>query len=359
MVMCVFGVISNVCMTILLTQPRLATTINRLLALVTLSDALLMCSYFVYVIHFRIPSSGACPVDMLTYGWVLFQLLHSNWSVYLRAFSLWLSVVMAGYRKRVLSKTEPHRQRKAPLAFLMALGVASAVFVGCIPIFLQNTIIRGPSAPENDTTCPKNHSPYYTLRPPEFALAHDHFLLKAAYWTNGLLLKLLPLSLLTYYLIRVVHLMYVQRQNRKRMATYSGCPQPARRISEAVHNGHSMVMPTTFVLVIILLTTVLCELPNAILSIMSGLSAPIFIRNTYIYDYMAEIMDLLSLFSCTSTSIFYFIMSQALRRSFRDTFCGRAWNIARLRSLIRDQPTEADGAANEITTLKERRDSTG
>lgn len=325
---CAFGVISNSCMILLLTQPRMRTTTNRLLASVTCADSLLMFSHLIYIIHFDLGPRNRCPIHLLTYGWVVFQLLHSNLSVYLRAFSLWISATMAGYRKTVLSRATPLRHEKRTLTLRMSVGVASAVLLVCTPIFLQNTVTQGPRAPENDSTCPRNHSPYYTLRHPKFVLWHDRLLLKVAYWINGLALKLLPCMVLTYYLIRVVFLMYKRHLKRQRSLFHNRpCPSGAgggraKKIGVSSNSGggnpNVTMMPTSAILVTILLTTVLCEMPNAILSVMSGLLPHAFLRSTYVY--LGEILDLLSLFSCTATSILYFTMSRSLRESFAKRF---------------------------------------
>lgn len=318
LVICIFGVISNTFMTLLLTRPRLGTTINRLLAVVTMSDGLLMFSHIIYMAHFDLGDNTGCPVDKLTYNWVLFQLLHSNWSVYLRAFSLWLSVAMAGYRKHVLSRTQPHQKEKPTFAIILAAIVAFAVFIICMPIFLQNTIVESPPVPENQSLCPKNHSRFYALRPAPYAMLQDQLLLKMAYWTNGILLKLLPCSFLTYYVVRVMLMMYARHRKRQRTLFQNRAPQAGQHVVES-GSIRSVMMPTSLILVTVLLTTVLCELPNAILSVMSGLLPHVFLRRTYVY--LGEMMDLLSLFSCASTSILYFIMSESLRKAFLDIFC--------------------------------------
>lgn len=94
------------------------------------------------------------------------------------------------------------------------------------------------------------------------------------------------------------------------------------RTSSDLNDATSDMMPTSAMLVTIFLTTVLCELPNAILSVMSSLLTFQFLRNTYVP--LGEVMDLLSLLSCISKSILYIVMSGALRKAFVDMFCCRA-----------------------------------
>lgn len=75
---------------------------------------------------------------------------------------------------------------------------------------------------------------------------------------------------------------------------------------------------TTKMLIAILITFILCELPSGTLAILSGIFGEVFF--THVYVNLGELMDILALFSCAVNFILYCSMSKQFRTTFKRLF---------------------------------------
>lgn len=103
---CCFGTIGNLCNILVLLQPKMISTVNVILTAVAACDSGLMISYLVYLCHFRLTQEPYC--RLMTYGWAVYTLFHANFSVTVRATSLWLTVIMAVVRREILKSPSPN-----------------------------------------------------------------------------------------------------------------------------------------------------------------------------------------------------------------------------------------------------------
>lgn len=309
-VLCTFGVFMNLCNVLVLTRSDMFSTINMMLTAIAVCDTATMFSYLVYLCHFHL-SSYECPLSRFTYGWAVYTVFHADLSVVLRACSLWLSVVMAALRSHILSRHQVlllHSRyiANARLGYKLIFSTTIAVFFMSIPVFVNHSVEPVKNTYPlfvNRSDCP---NVFYEVVYPSFAKQNDCLIMKLGFWTNGLLLKLIPCILLVLYLFKLIY--FVQRFLELRGV----------QLGERNEHGNGAALkPTTFILSLILLMTLICELPNALTSLFSGVNS--FAYGIFVYKALGDIFDLLALINCITSFVLYCTMSRLFRQTFVET----------------------------------------
>lgn len=319
MFLCCCSLLANAFNVAVLTRRSMTSTINHLLIAVAVCDSCLSVSYFIFVLHFKFIS--VCPASQLTYSWTLFALVHANMSIVFRASSLWLSVIIAGYRKTILYLNQPNAREKLSTAPLAATLTIFAVSFVASPIFLGNTIKEELSP--KDSECINDTLVFYQVVPSAKLYLYDCFLLKINHFINAVLLKFLPLCLLAYYLICVIK--FLIKRNKFRRHLFANNPHDVPvgcwrlvKLCRNTNPGARNLHPTTIILSSILLMTLFCELPNAITS-----SISIFLSSEFflvVYRNLGDLFDTLSLLNGLTTFIMYCTMSGSFRSTFVNLF---------------------------------------
>lgn len=318
-ILCSFGIFMNMCNVLVLTRSEMFSTINMILTAIVICDTTTMVTYLIYLFHFHF-TMYACPLNAFTHGWAIYTVFHANLSVVLRACSLWLSVVMAALRSHILS----HHQvlllqsryiANSKLGYKLIISTIVAVFCMSVPVFVNHTVepIMTNDFPKfgNNSHCPKM---FYEVVYPTFAKQNDCLIMKLGFWTNGLLLKLIPCILLALYLFKLIF--FVRRFIEVRQTKLGGRNDQANTAA---------LKPTTIILTAILLMTLVCELPNALASLFSGVES--FAYGILVYKSLGDIFDLLSLINCITSFILYCSMSKLFRSTFVDTINGLVRSI--------------------------------
>lgn len=313
-VLCTVGIVTNLCNVLVLTRSEMFSTVNMLLTAIAVCDTTTMFSYLIYLSHYRL-TFFTCPLSPFTKAWAFYTLFHANLSVALRACSLWLTVVMAALRSHILSRHQVLLLRSRYIANLqmgykLIFATLIAVFLMALPVFLNHTVeseLNYYPQYTNRSDCP---SILYDVTYPYYAQEQGCLIMKIGFWTNGLLLKLIPCFLLVYYLTKLIHFI---RQHMQISQSLFGERENACSLK-----------PTTFILTAILLMTLICELPNALASLFSGIES--FAYGLFVYRCLGDIFDLLSLINCITSFIMYCTMS----RLFRETFIGTMSNFLSL-----------------------------
>lgn len=321
-IICCTGLFANAVTVAVLTRPSMISVINNLLTAVAVCDSCLLISCLIFVLHYKFLSD--CPASNFTYRWTVFALVHANISVVLRATSLWLSVVVAGHRKTVLYLNQPHVAHEhsslAPCAVAVTVVAVSLV---ATPIFLSNSIHQ--EIAPIDSSCNNETIKFYRVVPSRLSYSYDCFLMKINNFINAFLFKLLPLCFLTYYLISIIVFICKRGEFHRRLLTAenNNNNQKVHRLCCWRISCHSTMHslsfhPTTVILSSILLMTIVCEMPNAITSVMSGVLSSEFYW--WVYRNLGDVFDLLSLFNGLTTFLMYCIMSSSFRTTFVSLF---------------------------------------
>lgn len=337
LVLCLFGLLANLLTATVLTRPTMATVVNKLLTVVAFCDSCLLSIYMVYLVHYKFLIKTICPANQMTFIWALFSLMHADASIVLRAISLWLSVIIAAYRKRLLYSYQPPRYiEDYSKVYKLVILTVCFVMAAAVPIFLGNNIVEE-VIPDTEV-CDNQTKTIYRVVSSNFLIDDEHsILLKANHFINAALFKLAPCVLLTYYLTLIINLLYKRGRLRQgllsrgygkeRYGTTTNVVATVCRISYS-SSRHRQFNPTTILLGAILTMTILCEFPNALASVLSGLLSEKFFSN--VYRNLGDVFDVLSLFNGLTTFIVYCSMS----RLFRLTFVGIFFNISSYRGII-------------------------
>ncbi|VDL66105.1 unnamed protein product [Nippostrongylus brasiliensis] len=134
----------------------------------------------------------------------------------------------------------------------------------------------------------------------------DCFLLKVAFWTNGILFKVVPCTLLTISIIALLKIIRDVSHRRKSLAQVMNKKRMPR--------DH-----TTPMLVAVLSIFLIAELPQGMLHVCNA----IYSNETFyqkIYLPLGDLMDLLSLLNSAVNFLIYCAMSRKFRSVFMQTF---------------------------------------
>uniref|UniRef100_A0AC34RSI7 G-protein coupled receptors family 1 profile domain-containing protein n=1 Tax=Panagrolaimus sp. JU765 TaxID=591449 RepID=A0AC34RSI7_9BILA len=102
-VICVFGLLTNLIHVIVLTRPQMRiTAVNSLMTAVAICDMGTMASYLVYIYNFVLMKPSNNCQNNFTYLWMAFLMIHMFMSICLHTTSLWLAVAMAFMRRMTL-----------------------------------------------------------------------------------------------------------------------------------------------------------------------------------------------------------------------------------------------------------------
>ena len=129
------------------------------------------------------------------------------------------------------------------------------------------------------------------------------------FWMYGVIIKTAPCFLLMILSTFLVRAMSKAKQRRARLL--NSISRVTNQDSEGEHNR------TTMMLVAVVLSFVITELPQGILAWVGGLSTTFF---KDIYIHVGDMMDILVLINSAFNFILYCIMSQQFRDTFKSLF---------------------------------------
>lgn len=298
LVVCTFGILTNIVNIIILTEKSMRTSINCILTGIAISDILTMTSYVPFAIHFYIDHTLDVTPEKYTFGWVMFLVFHINITTTTHTISIWLAVFLAILRYTfIISKGRgeriPNPQSTALIVCL--IYVLSSLFN--IPQYLINRVVVRSQNVSNETI--------YGLgdigigdsdsKPTTLALIN--------FWSYAIVGKLLPCVLITIFGGLLLHTLQ-ETKERTKILRSSSVEQRVRQHSR-----------TTRMLLAIIVLFLITELPQGILIVVSGIVDGFFLN---IYSLLGDSMDIIALVNNAINFLFYCTMSQHFRNSFVD-----------------------------------------
>lgn len=376
-ILCTFGLLTNILNFIVLTRPNMRTSINMVLAAVALCDAGTMCSYLIYVVHFYVVNRGVCLTEIYTYNWMVFILFHSLWSILLHSSSIWLAVLLAFMRLTVMRKAKlSHSFLKPGHVWRPMSYIYAPLAALCIPVIFTHSVVQielepcvsqpldngtmdllepgGPTL-ELGIRLPTAPAIGYTVLPSPAALTNDCLLLRAVLLINGLCFKLLPCLLLVFSIWRLLRtLAAAKKRNTRVLRRRSETGAQARNVTNA-GTAKYFSSRTTKMLLIILLIFLITELPQAFIATLSGFyPSDVYFK---IYPTVGDVLDLLSLLNSGVNFVLYCGMSSRFRSTFIDLFApsflrtGLRCSRSRFSVSDNDNPITLNGASGLRTGL--------
>ncbi|ETN78801.1 hypothetical protein NECAME_10135 [Necator americanus] len=257
--------------------------------------------------------------------WAYFLFAHSQSTVILHATSIWLTVLLAQIRVYTIKRATagPSEAITARATGGVALITLCVVALVNIPNFMTFEIVEIDA--ELWLPCLKNGGVLddVTMTVAELATnstqrssfgkifhvrasENDCELLKVAFWTNGILFKVVPCMLLTVSIIALLKIIKDVADRRKSLAQVMNKKRMPR--------DH-----TTPMLVAVLSIFLVAELPQGMLHVCNAIySNETFYKKIYIP--LGDLMDLLSLLNSAVNFLIYCAMSRKFRSVFIQTF---------------------------------------
>lgn len=322
--LCLAGTAMNAVTVVVLTRPSMLSPINAILCAVAICDILVMTSVLVFVYHFLISANLRCDVQDYDRIWAYFVFAHSQSTVILHATSIWLTVLLAQIRVYTIRRATagPAEAITARATGGIALVTLCVVALVNIPNFMTFEIVEidaelwlpclttgrddvvdtAIDLALNNSTQQGSFGKIFHVR----ASDQDCFLLKVAFWTNGILFKVVPCTLLTVSIIALLKIIRDVSQRRKSLAQVMNKKRMPR--------DH-----TTPMLVAVLSIFLVAELPQGMLHVCNA----IYSNETFyqkIYLPLGDLMDLLSLLNSAVNFLIYCAMSRKFRSVFVQTF---------------------------------------
>lgn len=297
LVVCLFGIITNVFNIIVLTRKHMNTPINRVLTWLAVSDILTMVSYVPFAWHFYCVSPSADTSKAKnSLAWMRFLLFYINFSATSHTVSIWLVVVLSVMRFSHIqspAKGNLTRIRRLIHARIYICVVYAGAVVLLIPNYISNKLY--PMKRQNDTI--------YVLEDLKLGTMCARPVVQANLWMYSILAKIVPCALMAIFgglLLRT--LQTTLRNQVRRLSSYS--------LNNHRPHDHSM---TTRMLLVVMVLFIFTELPQGILIILS-VSLKGFFDNVYLP--LGDLMDIIALVNNAINFVLYCVMSQEFRRTF-------------------------------------------
>lgn len=288
-VVCVFGVVANIFNIIVLTRKNMQSPTNVLLTGLAVSDGLTMAAYFPFALYFYVMEGKR------TIHSARFLLFYAIFSVLVHSVSIWLTVTLALFRyifirypRRGVILCSIHR---AKLAIVI---VSFAVIVVCLPTCLMYEVIPMTETSDQWVISIKRNS---TL---------DNIIEKTNFWSQAVLIKLVPCFMLTVLSIMLVKTMKDAEKRRKKLL------QKSHKTDDDSTRERKTNRTTRMLLAVVILF-LLTETPQGVLHILSGTIEGFF---DTVYYPLGDLLDILALINNGINFILYCTMS----KQFRDTF---------------------------------------
>ena len=302
---CIFGISTNIINIFVLTRRHMRTAINCILTCMAVSDLLTMVSYVPFAMHFYcIHPPELISEAKNSYQWASYLLFHINFSTTTHTISNWLGVSLAVIRYKQLTSPAKGlltRMRRLIRARVVGVIVFCATSVLMIPNYLSNKL----------ETFGSNSSVYFIANPmlevhPRKPIMMANMILYSVF------AKLLPCVLMAVYcglLLRTLNHPKFRRtwdNDRRRSSGYRWMQRPLRRSQ------------TTLMLLVIIVMFLLTELPQSILII---LSVPLdgFFESVYIP--LGDVMDIIALLTNAINFVLYCSMSLEFRNTLVKICC--------------------------------------
>ncbi|KAG8190891.1 hypothetical protein JTE90_010316 [Oedothorax gibbosus] len=300
---CIFGITANILNIIVLTRRKMISPTNAILTGIAVADMLVMLSYLPYTFHTYIRTEIS-DIERYSYGWTLFTLFHSLFTVVCHTISTWLTVTVAIWRFLFISFPQNASiwcsMFRAKWAIAMTY-VFSAIF--CIPIYLTFTVYVFKSTAGDIM---------YRVDFSEIASQHNRLLEKTNFWIFSVITKLVPCVALTGISLGLIKVLY-ERNKR-------------RQILKGSANNDKHHDRTTRMLLAVLLLFLFTEFPAGLLSLLSGILGSDF--HQHVYMNVGEVMDALAMINSAINFIIYCSMSQQFRNTFALMFFPRFFKTA-------------------------------
>ena len=304
LILCCFGVPTNIVNIIILTRKSMKSQINIILTGIAISDALTMLSYIPFALHFYIFHGVERTPEKYTYGWSLFLAVHACLSITVHTISIWLGVCMSCARYIYIKSMGVGRENLSlRMTCFVVLGVYVLTFFIYLPNYCYNEVLPDPCLDRDNTTVLHR----YGIKNLNLANGEASVMETINIWIFILLGKWIPCFLIIVFGGLLLHTLH---ESKKRTINLKGA-QTGARLKQ--HNR------TTTMLLAIICMYIIAEMPQTIMLVLC-FSIKDFFNN---YMLLADTIDILALLNNSTNFIMYCTMS----KQFRDLLCEYACTV--------------------------------
>ncbi|XP_025084279.1 LOW QUALITY PROTEIN: sex peptide receptor-like [Pomacea canaliculata] len=290
-VICVFGITTNVLNIVILTRGAMRTPINCILTAIAICCLITMSSYIPFALHFYIKSTLVPTSTKYSYGWTVYMAVHSNISVTTHVSSLWLAVFMAIMRYVYL-------QTKKCCNLQATCIISAMIGAGASLLMLPNYLMTGVREVQLENMT------LYKLNEPAIGSTNPSRLALTAFWLYAIGGKLIPCTLISVFIGLLLKKLHESAARRKRLFASANKSKKSQCGRTTRHQC------TTTMLLVIIVMYILTEVPQTFLIIMSAFSKQFFMN---VYMLLADTMDMIALINNAMNFVLYCAMSQQFR----------------------------------------------
>ncbi|XP_033724687.1 sex peptide receptor-like [Pecten maximus] len=332
LVVCLFGIPSNLINITVLTRRHMRTPINFILTWMAVSDLLTMMSYVPFAVHYYCSFSPyTVSKEKNSLPWMRFLLFHINFTATTHTVSIWLGVALAIFRyvhiQSPAKGSLTHMRRK--------IRARIVVFV----IYICSVLLLVPNFVSNKLVPLSENSSIYILEDFHLGTADVKPVVMINLLLYSVMAKFLPCVLITAYggiLLRTLrNTMIVKR----RMWTNNNLlPQKSYDTTK-----------TTYMLLVVIILFVVTELPQGILILLS-----LFLKGFFehVYIPLGDAMDIIALINNAINFLLYCTMSSDFRKTLVQMVC----QLRKRKPKTRELPIPAQNRVRIYQSLLHRMD---
>nr|AKQ63012.1 orphan G-protein coupled receptor 16 [Platynereis dumerilii] len=303
LVVCAYGIISNIFNILVLTRKNMWTTTNCILTGLAFSDLLTMMSYVPFALQFYVLHGLDASPQRNSHPWVLFFLFHVNFSVTTHTISTWLGVLLSVYRYTYirLSSDSSVKCSLAKTKIMVLLVYAYSMMV-LIPNYLSVEI----------RSYPMDNNTIYNLAGIDTNTTYGITITTINFWLHALVIKLIPCAMMSIFGFLLVFTMRSTHARSKRLRRQNTVVSTINKTRKKEHSR------TTRMLVVVIILFLITELPHGILALLCGLLPGFF---EAVYVPLGDVMDIVALINNAVNFTLYCSMSKQFRETFIRLFC--------------------------------------
>lgn len=333
-IVCVFGIVSNLLNIIVLTRKHMKSPTNFILTALAIADMLTMSTYPIMAIYLYIITSPQCETNNHSQGWMYFILFHNLFIVTCHNMAMWLTVALAVFRYIfVCQHTMAAVLCSMERARLTVIIVVTATVVTCVPNYFAYTVKDIGSYFKNSNVC-------YWIVPSELAEQNPMYG-QFVRWLFGVVIKILPCILMAFLSTLLIIAMQQAKKRRARLLN---------KVSRIVDHEHqsSEHNRTTLMLVGVVICFIITEVPQGVLAWISAVDQDFW---ETVYLHLGDLMDILVLVNSAVNFILYCIMSQQFRNTFKSLFVCNNLPFGLGRKVSKTNGTEYSMVKTETTQV--------
>lgn len=291
-VICIFGIMTNICNVVVLRDKKLVSSTNCLLTALAVSDGLTMLVYLPYAVLFYCLHGNTPSTQRNTLVNMCYVLFYACFSVFVHTISILLTVTLAVFRYIMVKHSDHARTwcslHRAKLSVFIAVLLSLALSLTNI---FGLTVVQGTAVVGNDSHVWNITGWFVRYKTGPVKVVN--------FWIVAVCVRLLPCVILTVISTVLIHTM--RSVDLRQAILLRRKPMSLRKQ----------------VLLAIMLLFLISEFPHGVLNLLSGLFDVVFDN---VYEPLGDVLDIVALLNSSINFILYCTMSTKFRRTFVMTF---------------------------------------